>query len=115
MNAPMRASVVKSPEHFEFARQTSTDSAGAGPRPKAGPAEAALALVLSERITNLSPTHETVTILSWRLLWSVTLLRPRPTPIRVSLKRTDHQMTYALRGASRSPEASEPHLTNGSL
>ena len=57
MNAPMRASVVKSPEHFEFARQTSTDPA---------------ALVLREPITNLSPTRETVTILSWRLLWSVT-------------------------------------------
>jgi hypothetical protein len=57
------------------------------PRPKTGPAEAALALVLSERITNLNQTRETVTILSWRLLWSVTLLRPRPTPIRVSLKR----------------------------
>jgi hypothetical protein len=57
------------------------------PRPKAGPAEAVLALVLSERITNPSQTHETVTILNWRLLWSLTLLRPRPTPIRVSQKR----------------------------
>jgi hypothetical protein len=27
----------------------------------------------------------------------------------------DHQMTYALRSASRSPEASEPHLANGFL
>jgi len=25
----------------------------------------------------------------------------------------EHQMTYALRSASRRPEASEPHLTNG--
>ena len=27
----------------------------------------------------------------------------------------DHQMTYTLRSASRSPEASEPHLANGFL
>ena len=87
MNAPMRASVVKSPEHFEFARQTSTNPAGAGPPPKAGPAEAARRSSYANAITNLSPTCETVTILSWRLLWSVTLLRPRPTPIRVSLTR----------------------------
>jgi len=27
----------------------------------------------------------------------------------------EHPMTYALRSASRSPEASEPHLANGFL
>jgi hypothetical protein len=41
------------------------------PRPKAGPAEAAVAFVRSERLTDPDSKRETDTILSWRLLWSV--------------------------------------------
>ena len=41
MNAPMRALLVKFPELSEFAGRTCTDPAGAGPPPRAGPAEAA--------------------------------------------------------------------------
>jgi hypothetical protein len=109
----MRASVVKSPEHSEAPDTPPLNAAGAGPHLKAGPAEAAS----HSSEANASPTcveRETDTILSWQLLWSVAS-QATTNSYTCQLQATDHQITYALRGASRSPEASEPHLANGSF
>jgi hypothetical protein len=88
------------------------NTAGAGPPPKAGPAEAAVAFVRREYLTDSESKRETDTILSWRLPWSVAS-QATTNSYTCQPQATDHQMTYALRSASRSPEASEPHLANG--
>jgi len=49
MNAPMKAPVVKSPEIFLLAKHSFIDAAGAGPPPRAGPAEAVAGMVNNER------------------------------------------------------------------
>ena len=54
-----------------IARRTSTDAAGAGPPPTAGPAKAALRTPPTDTCPN-PVDRETDTILHWRLLWSVT-------------------------------------------
>ena len=87
MNAPMRALAVKSPKGFQIVKHTSIDTAEVGPPPRAGgPRRRLPAFERHERITR-PESNVTDIILSWRLLWSVASLRPRPTPIRVSLMR----------------------------
>ena len=110
----MRASVVKSPEHSGFAKHTSTECRRSGP-----PAQKRGTRKRPSRSleANASPTgaeRQTDTILSWRLLWSVAS-QATTNSYTCQPQAADHQMTYALRSASRSSEASEPHLANGFL
>jgi hypothetical protein len=115
MNAPMRASVVKSPEHFEFARETSTDPAGAGPPPKSG-ARGGGAGARPKR-THHQPESNARDRHHPELAAAVECDPTQATTNSYTCQpeAADHQMTYALRSVCRGPEASEPHLANGFL
>jgi len=107
----MRASVVKSPEISEFDRQTSIPTAGRVSA-MAEPAEAVVAFVTSERITDSGRTRP-IPRLELAAAVECDLTQATTNSYTCQPQATDHQIMSALRSASRSPEASEPPLTYG--
>jgi hypothetical protein len=83
-------------------------------RPPLIPPEAGLAFVTA----NASPTGvergtDPPCPKSWRLLSECDLTQATTNSYTCQPQEADHPITYALRSARRSPEASEPHLRFG--
>jgi len=111
----MRAPVVKSPEIFLLAKHTFIDAAEADPSSRPGPRRRSPESSTTSAPLPLMTTAKPDPILSWRLLWSVTSPQATTNSYTCQPDAAEHQMMYALRSASCSPEASEPHLANGFL
>lgn len=90
------------------------NAAGAGPPPKSGARGGGRRVSLEASASPTGAERQIDPILSWRLPWSVAS-QATTNSYTCQPQAPDHQMTYALRSASRSPEASEPHLANGFL
>jgi hypothetical protein len=99
---PMRAFAVKSPERSECVRHTFTPCCRRQPSPLTDRHP------FSRSLTNARPTSSQLAAAG-----KSGLDRATTTSYACQSGETDHPITYALRRASCSPEASEPHLSSG--
>jgi hypothetical protein len=104
----MRALAVKSLDVSQIDRHTSSNAAEAGPAKSQARVDGRRNFRYGARAcASVRTTH-----LELAAAGRVASLRPRPPPIRASLRLAGHHITYALRRAEQ-PEANESHLSNG--